>query len=181
MRPLPGMTSAYAIAITAGPGETGYSVPRIRHQAHGMAVSTGTTPLSVISLLLAALAAPAAQAGPLTHTLAPVAEAVSAAVCIDPWHKARPCRPPTSLLGSAARQADLANRWLSSLWSVAGEVAAAPGLFLSGKRVACGGAFDSASLIKLDFTRFQLNMDLYLDTDEDRLDALQVAYRSCWR
>lgn len=176
------MTTAYAIAITAEPEETGYSVPRIRHQAHGMAVSTGTTPLLlVISVFLAVLAAPAAQAGPLTHTLAPVAEAVSAAVCIDPWHKARPCRLPASLLGSAARQADLANRWLSSLWSAAGEVAAAPGLFLSGKRVACGGAFDSTSLIKLDFTRFQLNMDLYLDTDEDRLDTLQVAYRSCWR
>jgi len=175
------MTPAYAITVTARSEETGYSVPRIRHQVHGMTVSTGTTPLLVISVFLAALAAPAAQAGPLTRTLAPVAEAVSAAVCIDPWHKARPCRIPATFVSSAARQADLANRWLSSLWSAAGEVAAAPGrLFLSGKRVACGGAFDTASLIKLDFTHFQLNMDLYLDTDEDRLDALQVAYRSCW-
>ena len=146
-----------------------------------MAVFSSTTPLLlVIGVFLVALSVPVAQAGPLTRTLAPVAEAVSAAVCIDPWHKAQPCRLPTSLLSSAARQADLANRWLSSLWSAAGEVAAAPGLFLSGGRVACGGAFDSTSLVKFDFTGFQLNMDIYLDTDEDRLDTLQLAYRSCW-
>lgn len=138
---------------------------------------------SLILLMLFAFTlcpAQAPQAGPFRDVLAPVTDAIGEAVCIDPWRKARPCRLSMTLLSGAARQADQANRWLLSLWSAAGEVVAAPRLFLSGPRVSCGGGHDGASLVELDFTRFQLNMDIDMDVDEDRLDGVRVAYRSCW-
>lgn len=81
-------------------------------------------------------------------------------------------------LDAAVPTAD--HRW-SNLWSAAGEVATSPRLVLGGKRVACGPAYDTGSLFKLDFTGFQLNMDVDLDDDQERFDTLRLAYRSCWR
>ena len=72
------------------------------------------------------------------------------------------------------------HRW-SNLWSTAGEVAASPQLVLGGKRVTCGPAYDAGSLLKLDFTGFQLNMDVDLDDEQERFDTVRLAYRSCWR
>ncbi len=141
----------------------------------------GTTLIPASLFCLVAILAQPAQAGPLGATLAPVAEAPGSAVCIDPWRKTRPCRPAASLLSTAAHRTDQANRWLLSLWSTAGEVAAGPRLILSGKRVSCGAAYGSTPLVRLDFTRFQLNMDIDMDADEERLDTVRLAYRSCWR
>ncbi len=106
--------------------------------ARGTAMRFGTTLIPASLFCLVAILAQPAQAGPLGATLAPVAEAPGSAVCIDPWRKTRPCRPAASLLSTAAHRTDQANRWLLSLWSTAGEVAAGPRLILSGKRVSCG-------------------------------------------
>lgn len=146
-----------------------------------MTVRFGNPLILLMLFALALCPARAPQAGPLGEALAPVTEALGEAVCIDPWRKTRPCRLSMNLLSGAARQADQANRWLLSLWSAAGEVVAAPRLFLSGRRVSCDGGRDGASLLALDFTRFQLNMDIDMDTEEDRLDGVRLAYRSCWR
>ncbi|MGE0372971.1 MAG: hypothetical protein AB7Q01_13925 [Gammaproteobacteria bacterium] len=146
-----------------------------------MAMRLGTTLIPTSLFCLAALLASPAQAGPLRATFAPVAEALGAAVCIDPWRKTRPCRPAASLPGAAAHRTDQANRWLLSLWSAAEEGTAGPRLILSGKRASCGAAYDTAPLVKFDFTRFQVNMDIDMDADEERLDTIRLAYRSCWR
>lgn len=146
-----------------------------------MAVRLGNTLFFIPLLCLSPFLAPMAQANPFGDTLAPVAEAITAAVCIDPWHKTRPCRSSASLLSNTARPASLTNRWWTNLWSAAGDVAAGPQFVLGGKRVACGPGYDSESLFKLDFRHFQLNMDVDLDVEEDRFDTVRLAYRSCWR
>jgi hypothetical protein len=120
------------------------------------------------------------QANPLGSTLAPVTEAITSAVCIDAWHNTRPCHSPVRLLNDRHYPAYMASRWWSDLISTAGEVATSPRFLLGGKRASCSAAFDGASLLKLDFLRFQLNMDIDLDVEEDRFDTVRLAYRSCW-
>lgn len=145
-----------------------------------MAVRFGNTLFLIPFFCLSLFIPKPVQASPLGTGLSPVTSAVATAVCIDPWHKPQPCRSPMSLLNTSAHQGHLANSWWLSLWSAAGEVAASPQLLLGGKRVSCGAAYDSASLVKFDFTHFQLNMDVDMDMEE-RLDTVRVAYRSCWR
>jgi hypothetical protein len=138
--------------------------------------------LFLISFLCFCLSlAPPARATHLVNAFAPLTEAITTAACIDPWRTTRPCRSPASLLSSGIHPAELANRWWSDLWSTAGEVAASPHLALGGRRVSCGAGYEHASLFKLDFANFQLDMDVDLDTEEDRFDSVRLAYRSCWR
>lgn len=145
-----------------------------------MAVRFGNTLFSVSIFCLSLFLAPTAQANPLVNAFTPLAEAITAAVCIDPWRTTRPCRSPASLVRTGAHPAELANRWWTGLWSAAGEVAASPDFALGAKRASCG-TYDGASLFMLDFSRFQLNMHVDLDVEEDRFDSVRLAYRSCWR
>ncbi len=98
-------------------------------------------------------------------------------MCLDTWHRAVPCRA----YGDGAYPTSIVNRGWSDLWPVAGVVAANPRLLLGGKRVACGSAYHSSPLFKVDFTGFQLNMDIELDDEQERFDTIRLAYRSCWR
>jgi hypothetical protein len=102
---------------------------------------------------------------------------MAGSVCIDPWHRTQPCRSVSLRNQSPDRTAT--ERWWLDLWTTAGEVAAVP--VLGGKRVSCGSAYDRGPLFKLDFSDFQLNMDVDLDAAEEHFDTLRIAYRSCWR
>jgi hypothetical protein len=138
-----------------------------------MLVRFGNTLFPIIFFIVLGFVPDPAQAGRSDPAAMPAA--VAGMLCIDPWHRTQPCRS-TSLRNNSTAPAD---RWWSNLWATAGEVAAAP--VVSGKRVSCGNAFDRNPLIKLDFTSFQLNMDVDLDPAEEHFDALRIAYRSCWR
>jgi len=147
-----------------------------------MAVRTGNI-LSLFFLLCASVSlAPAAEAYSLGSALAaPRAEMLTPSMCIDAWHRTRPCRSSVWRLRDSAHPAEMASRWWSGLWSTASEVASSPRYLFAGRRTSCGATLDGASLLKLDFLRFQLNMDIDLDVEEDRFDTVRLAYRSCWR
>lgn len=130
--------------------------------------------LFFIYILLFLLATPA-QARSQFAGAYPEVIAASASGCVDPW---RPCAQSAALPGRAARPVRSAeNRW-PTLRSTAAAVATASQFNFFGKKASCGGS-DDLALLKLDFNRFRLDMDI--DTDpEDRFDAIRVAYRSCW-
>lgn len=146
-----------------------------------MAARSGKLPTLLFLVCLSALLAPTAQSNPLDNALVPVLETVTSAMCIDAWRATRPCRTPVWRLREGAHPADVASRWWSDLWSAAGEAASSPHFLFAGKRTSCGSIPGSASLLKLDFLRFQLNMDFDLDEEEDRFDTVRLAYHSCWR
>lgn len=131
---------------------------------------------------LAALPVPATRAQPPGNSLlTSLTETLAAPLCTDAWRNTRPCRASAWQLRDSVHPAEATSRWWAGLWSAAGEVAASPRLLFAGRRASCGTGQNASSLLKLDFPGFQLDMDIDLDTEEERFDTVRFAYRSCWR
>lgn len=147
----------------------------------GIMASPTRALLASLLLPVSLLSAPAVDAKPSGGRLALTLAAAAPAACVDVWGRPQSCRADTAMFRARAHPTPVSDRWWSGLWSAAGEAVTSPQFVLGGKRVACGPAYDAGSLFKLDFTGFQLNMDVDLDDEQEHFDTVRLAYRSCWR